>query len=92
MDSKSEIFEIFKNAKKIVVKKKNDLFKDREIMDVEVDGIDMGDYPKLCDAYISRAVWGDTGEELTDSEIEELNENYEFVNEKAHACVRGMYD
>jgi len=92
MSSKSEISEIFENAKKNVVKKKMNLFKGREIVDVEVEGIDMSDYPKLCDAHISRAMWGDTGEELTDTEIEELNENYEFVSEKAHECVQGMYD
>lgn len=72
--------------------KSSNLFKGREIDDVEVDGIDMRDYPKFCDAYISRAMWGDTGEELTDSELEELNENYEFVSEKAHNHVQNMCD
>ena len=46
----------------------------RDVVDVEVDGIDTSDYPDFCDAYFSRAVYNDTGEELTESELEELAE------------------
>lgn len=87
-----DLFEIFKNAPVPKKKMEMDLFKDREIVDVEVDGVDMRDYPKFCDAYISRAVWGDTGEELTDSEIDELNQDYDFVSEKVYNHAQGMCD
>ena len=47
----------------------------------EVDGIDHGDYPDYCDAFISTAVLSD-GTSLTDDECEELNElNYYLVQE-----------
>jgi hypothetical protein len=44
----------------------------RKVVDLEVDGIEMSDYPKFCDAFISRATWNDTGQELTDEELEDL--------------------
>jgi hypothetical protein len=43
----------------------------REIVDLEVEDIYTSDYPDFCDAYVSRAVWKDTGTELTADEIEE---------------------
>ena len=55
------------------------------ITDIEIEGIDMRDYPDFCDAYISYAVWEDTGEELTDEELDKLNEEHsDLVNELAH--------
>lgn len=49
------------------------------ICDIEVDGIDYQDAPDFCDAYISRAVWKRTGEELTEEELDKLNEDTSFV-------------
>lgn len=46
----------------------------REIVDIEVEDINMRDYPDFCDAYVARAVWKDTGTELTADEIEEYND------------------
>lgn len=46
----------------------------REIVDIEVEDIDTNDFPDFCDAYVSRAVWKDTGAELTAVEIEEYND------------------
>lgn len=43
---------------------------------VEMDGIDMKDYPKLCDAYISFAEYED-GEILSDAELEDLQSDLE---------------
>ena len=40
---------------------------------IEIDGIDMTDYPDLCDAYISYAEWSD-GTELTQAELDNLTE------------------
>ena len=44
------------------------------VIDVEIDGIDMKDYPDFCDAYISEAKFKDTGKPLTDEQLEELHE------------------
>jgi hypothetical protein len=49
-------------------------FQDREITDLEVDGVDPRDYPDFCEAYISFARWADTGEALADEELNKLNE------------------
>lgn len=43
----------------------------------EVDGIDMSDYPKFCDAYISEAEID--GVEATEEQLETINENGEFL-------------
>ena len=57
----------------------------RKVVDVEIDGVDPTDYPDFCDAYFTYAVYEDTGEELTDAELEELNDSYpEVVNEMAY--------
>ena len=44
----------------------------RAVTDIEIDGIDTRDYPDFCDAFISAAVWNDTGEPLTDEELDAL--------------------
>jgi hypothetical protein len=54
----------------------------RAVTDIEVDGIHGWDAPDFCDAYISYAVWEDTGKELTEDELDKLNENGEFVYEQ----------
>lgn len=55
------------------------------ITDIEVEDAFGWDYPDLADAYIAYAVWKDTGEELTDQELDELNDKHgDFVHEKAH--------
>jgi len=76
---------IFKNAAVLVPKKEKKestklkllypYFKGREICDIEVEGLDPKDYPRFCDAFIAFANWADTGEPLTDSELEELTES-----------------
>jgi len=45
-----------------------------------VADVDTKDYPDFCDAYIEEAEWED-GTSLTDDELEELNEDGEFVYE-----------
>ena len=61
----------------------------REVVDAEIDGVDPTDYPDFCDAYFSRAVFADNGEELTDIELDILTSNYgDVVNEKAfESCL-----
>jgi len=51
----------------------------KKITNIEFDGIDHADYPDYCDAHIVSAECD--GVELTDLEIEELNEDSEFVRE-----------
>jgi len=48
-----------------------------KISDVEVDGIDTTDYPDFCDAFISYAEYD--GREMTDEELDVLNEDSDFV-------------
>jgi len=51
-----------------------------QIEDVEVDGIDTRDYPDFCDAFISSATY--MGREMTDEELEVLNQDGDFIYEK----------
>ena len=43
----------------------------------DIDGIDTRDYPDFCDAYICGATID--GVEATPEELEEINENSQFV-------------
>lgn len=56
------------------------------ITDVEVDGIDLKDYPDFCDAHIVSATY--KGREMTERELERLNEDkqyvYEYVTDKLY--------
>ena len=69
----------------------------KEIMDqvgidyssIEIDGIDERDAPDFVDTYVSYAEWND-GIELTDEELEQLNNLSEFqelAQEKAFEKV-----
>ena len=44
------------------------------VIDVEVDGLDMKDYPDFVDAYISEAKFADTKQPLTDEQLGELQD------------------
>jgi hypothetical protein len=52
------------------------------IENIEVDGIDAKDYPDFCDAFIARADYD--GKEMTEEQLDELNEDSDFVYE----CVQ----
>lgn len=54
-----------------------------KLENVEVEGIDTNDYPDFCDAYISYAEID--GVELTEDQLEEVNEDSEFIHEKVYA-------
>lgn len=57
--------------------------------DIEIDDIDMNDYPDFCDAYISSATY--KGVELTDDQLDELNdldETKSWVNANAFEYAR----
>lgn len=51
-----------------------------KITNVRVDGIDAKDYPDFCDAYISSADYD--GIPMTDEQLEELNQDGEYVYDK----------
>ena len=51
-----------------------------KIEDVEVDGIDTNDYPDFCDAYVAAAMY--KGREMTDEELDTLNEDDSYVYDK----------
>ena len=46
---------------------------------IDVDGIDTADYPDFCDAYICYAEI--EGRPLTEVELDEVNEDRDFVYE-----------
>ena len=52
-----------------------------KITNIELGGIDTNDYPDFCDAFIESAEID--GVKLTDSELDELNCNRDFV----YQCV-----
>ena len=52
------------------------------IDNIEVDGIDTKDYPDFCDAFIASADYD--GKEMTEEQLDELNEDSDFVYE----CVQ----
>lgn len=47
------------------------------ITNIEVDGINHNDYPDYVDSYISYAEYD--GVEMTDEQLDEINEDSEFV-------------
>ncbi len=49
-----------------------------DLVDIEVDGIDHADFPDYSDAYINSASYPD-GTELTDEELEVVNDDSMFV-------------
>ena len=52
-----------------------------KIEDIEFDGIDYSDYPDFCDAFICSAYW-DNGQELTEDELDQINDDSQYVYEK----------
>lgn len=57
-------------------------FRNRHVVDLEVDGVDTKDYPDFCDAFICGATWDDTGLPLNDEEIDAFqSENSDLVYE-----------
>jgi hypothetical protein len=58
----------------------------REII---VDSVvyDERDYPDFCDSYIESAYWKDTGNELTEEELDWLNDDSQFVYDAVIARV-----
>jgi hypothetical protein len=51
----------------------------KAIENIQVEGIDFADYPDFCDAFIASAERN--GTPLNEKELEELNEDKDFVYE-----------
>lgn len=46
----------------------------QDVVDCEIEVL--GDYPDFTDSYINLAYWKDDGRELTDTELDRLNDEY----------------
>ena len=53
----------------------------KQITNIELDSVNTWDYPDFCDAYICSADW-ENGKPLSDNELDELNEDADFVYSK----------
>lgn len=51
-----------------------------KITNIEIDGIDTKDAPDFCDAFILSADYN--GVPMTDDQLDEINENSDFVYDK----------
>ena len=55
----------------------------KDIDNVQLDDVHLWDHPKYCDACICYAEWsGAPGVPLTDEELNELNEDTDFIHEE----------
>ena len=45
----------------------------KKVVDLEVDGVDSGDYPDFCEAHFSNGYYED-GTPLTDKELDQLTD------------------
>lgn len=65
---------------------KNNMINFSNIADIEFHNIDFKDYPDFCDAFICSAYHN--GIKCTDEELDEINDNRDFVYEKLmeHLC------
>ena len=59
------------------------IFKGKNVVNLEVDGVDSWDYPDFSDAYFCYACYED-GTQLTDDELNELTDLHgDVVNQMA---------
>jgi hypothetical protein len=57
------------------------------VKNIEVENVDMNDYPDFCDAYAVYAEYPD-GTPLTEDELDSLMDNYpELIQEAAYNSV-----
>jgi hypothetical protein len=43
------------------------------VTEIEIEGVNHRDFPDFCDAFISAAVWKDSGKALTTKELEQID-------------------
>lgn len=56
-----------------------------KISDVEVNGVDTNDYPDFCDAFIASATY--EGRDMTEPELDELNEDSDYVRNQVEKVL-----
>lgn len=56
-----------------------------QISDIEIDGINHADYPDYVDAFITSATY--MGRPMSDSELDVLNEDSDFVYKQVNAKI-----
>lgn len=56
-----------------------------KLSDIELYGVDMNDYPDFCNAYVVSGKY--KGVELTEEQLDELNDDLSFLNQIAHASL-----
>ena len=66
------------------------------VIDVEVENLDMKDYPDFCDAYISSATFECNKQPLTDNQLNELmdqnpDEFFDLVSEECLSIADRYY-
>ena len=75
---------IKKSVKREIIIKPQKMFLLRidtsQVTEIEIDGIDHLDYPNFSDAFILNATY--KGREMTDEELEALNEDSDYVYEQ----------
>lgn len=59
-------------------------FNKSNISVISFDEIDPNDYPDFCDAYVSKALYN--GQEMTQDDLDELNEDRELISELIMEC------
>lgn len=52
---------------------------------IELEGVDLRDYPDFSDAYISSAIY--EGKEMNQEQLEKLNSNADFVYDAVLSSV-----
>lgn len=78
------LFEEFLNESSILKTKYKGKTLKVDLNSIEIDGIDMSDFPDFSDAFIEYAE-DDKGNELSDAELDFLNdEHYDIINELIH--------
>jgi len=56
----------------------------KTVKNLEVDGVELDDYPDFCDAFFSYAEY-ENGTPLNDDELEQLGEQFgDILNQLAH--------
>jgi len=55
----------------------------RNVVSIQLAGVDSKDAPEFCDAYIESAKWENTGENLNEEDLELINDDGDLINELA---------
>ena len=65
----------------------------RQVINIQIEGVDPYDYPDFSDAYIASANFADTGEPLADWELDTIAQEYpDLIGEEAMEECVGMAD